>query len=205
MILLVEKIFLRFVAINFHRKALHDRLAENRLGLKALDRLSQTSPPPSRGPGRHRKSAGLGHKSPNGSFSALNRFKAENGELGANPAGSGAATPSSISPAREKGSPIPEPQMPTMGHGKKAHARGEGKRRRRKALASVIVDQVSGAIGQLALKDSQLNKGADYSGLYSARKLARKLFMQLSDVHPPRNHLLVEGMSIFDLCCFSCF
>ncbi|EIN06056.1 hypothetical protein PUNSTDRAFT_136850 [Punctularia strigosozonata HHB-11173 SS5] len=182
MILLVEKIFLRAVAINFHRKALHDRLAENRFGLKALDRLSQTTPPPSRGVGRYRK--GVGHKSPNGSMSALKQFKDDHKELGANPARSEAETPSSLSPMREKGSPSPQQQQQDL--------RNEGRRRRRKALASIIVDQVGGAIGQIALKDSELNKGADYSGLYSARKLARKLFMQLSDVHPPRNHLLVE-------------
>ena len=39
-ILFVEKVFLQFVAINFHQKALADRLAANRLGLRALDRLS---------------------------------------------------------------------------------------------------------------------------------------------------------------------
>lgn len=39
-ILFVEKLCLQWVAINFHQKALADRLAENQLGLKALDRLS---------------------------------------------------------------------------------------------------------------------------------------------------------------------
>ncbi|KAG1752650.1 Mechanosensitive ion channel-domain-containing protein [Suillus paluster] len=45
-ILLVEKLFLRFVAINFHQRALADRLAENRMGLKALDHLSNAQPAP---------------------------------------------------------------------------------------------------------------------------------------------------------------
>ena len=39
-ILFAEKLCLQWVAINFHQKALADRLAENQLGLKALDRLS---------------------------------------------------------------------------------------------------------------------------------------------------------------------
>ncbi|KIY52928.1 hypothetical protein FISHEDRAFT_63582 [Fistulina hepatica ATCC 64428] len=39
-IIFVEKLFLHYVASNFHERALADRLAENRLGLKALDRLS---------------------------------------------------------------------------------------------------------------------------------------------------------------------
>ncbi|CUA74641.1 Mechanosensitive ion channel protein 9 [Rhizoctonia solani] len=42
-ILLVEKLFLQFVAIRFHEEALADRLAENHLGLKALDRLSNAA------------------------------------------------------------------------------------------------------------------------------------------------------------------
>lgn len=36
----MEKLCLQWVAVNFHQKALADRLAENQLGLKALDRLS---------------------------------------------------------------------------------------------------------------------------------------------------------------------
>lgn len=43
-IVFVEKLFLNFVAINFHQKALADRLEENRLGLKALDSLSKAQP-----------------------------------------------------------------------------------------------------------------------------------------------------------------
>ncbi|KAF8597680.1 hypothetical protein BDV93DRAFT_610282 [Ceratobasidium sp. AG-I] len=42
-ILLVEKLFLQFVAIKFHEEALADRLAENHLALKALDRLSNAT------------------------------------------------------------------------------------------------------------------------------------------------------------------
>ena len=43
-IVFVEKLFLNFVAINFHQKALADRLEENRLGLKVLDSLSKAHP-----------------------------------------------------------------------------------------------------------------------------------------------------------------
>jgi hypothetical protein len=43
-IVFVEKLFLNIVAINFHQKALADRLEENRLGLKALDSLSKAQP-----------------------------------------------------------------------------------------------------------------------------------------------------------------
>lgn len=61
-------------------------------------------------------------------------------------------------------------------------------------MASIIVDQVGGAIGQVALKDSKFHKKGDLGSLESARKLARKLFIALSDVHPTRSHLVVEGI-----------
>lgn len=58
-IIFVEKLFLQFVAINFHEKALAERIAENQLGLKALDHLSDA-------PITQTKKAGLrkGMKSP---------------------------------------------------------------------------------------------------------------------------------------------
>lgn len=54
--------------------------------------------------------------------------------------------------------------------------------------------QVSGAIGQVALKNSKFNREGEIGGLHSARRLARKLFSVLSNVSPPRSHLIVEGM-----------
>lgn len=57
-IIFVEKLFLNFVAINFHQKALADRLEENRLGLKALDSLSKAQPVASKKPPHHKR----GHK-----------------------------------------------------------------------------------------------------------------------------------------------
>lgn len=54
-IIFVEKLFLNFVAINFHQKALADRLEENRLGLKALDSLSKAQPVASKKPPHHRR------------------------------------------------------------------------------------------------------------------------------------------------------
>ncbi len=43
-VLLAEKVFVQYVAIQFHKKALSDRLETNRLGLKALDHLSNADP-----------------------------------------------------------------------------------------------------------------------------------------------------------------
>ncbi|KAH6914178.1 Mechanosensitive ion channel-domain-containing protein [Coprinopsis sp. MPI-PUGE-AT-0042] len=66
-------------------------------------------------------------------------------------------------------------------------------RKQNKNVANVIVDQVGGAIAQVALKDSKFNKNVvDIGGVHSARKLARKLFAALSAVNPPRSHLVVE-------------
>jgi len=117
-ILFVEKLFLHFVAINFHEKALADRIAENQLGLKALDRLSNAQPvTPSRRPNNRR-----GHKSSR-SLNALDSLprsqkeeprSAEIGVQEPSPTGSKLFTP------KPSGHP----------------------RRRRKNVTSIIVDQV---------------------------------------------------------------
>lgn len=165
MIILVEKVFLNFVAINFHRKALAERLVENKIGLEALDRLSNVHPASNKSAWKkkgHRQSSSAdllhkGHGNGQGSGSS-----------------SGSATP------ENKGK------------------RGLGLRRRKKAVTSVIIDQVGEAIGQVALKDSRLHRRGEYGSLDSARKLAKKLFMSLSDVCPPRDYLIVEGQASFE-------
>ena len=164
MIILVEKVFLNFVSINFHRKALSERLAENKIGLGALDRLSNVHPASNKSiwkkKGHHHSSSvdilHKGHKHGQGSGSSLDPTTPEN-------------------------------------DGKK---RGLGTRRRKKPVTAVIIDQVGEAIGQVALKDSRLYRSGVYGSLDSARKLAKKLFLSLSDVHPPRNYLIVEGENI---------
>ncbi|KAI0313274.1 hypothetical protein OF83DRAFT_1165648 [Amylostereum chailletii] len=166
-ILLVEKICLHFVAINFHQKALADRLAENRLGLKALDRLSNAEP------ARPKKNPYIrkGHKS--GSFGTASAFfgrEKKDAQADIN------------NPASTNGVSTPTPSQSVAAR----------KRHRKKTIAAVIVDQVGDAIGQVALKDSRFNRGQGLGDLVSARKLARKLFSALSDVYPPRQHLVVE-------------
>jgi hypothetical protein len=179
----VEKLFLRFVAINFHQRALADRLAENRLGLKALDRLSNAHPAstPRRAP--------YGRKEHRSAFSSTGA-----------PAEAGGPTSSrtqqkdapDVSPLQEK------PQATATHHHdpeKKRHglSRAETRRRRRRFMASIIVDHVSGAIGQVALKNSKFHKEGELGGLHSARRLARKLFESLNATSPGRSYLIVEG------------
>ncbi|KAJ7188741.1 Mechanosensitive ion channel-domain-containing protein [Mycena filopes] len=155
-ILFFEKLFLRFVAINFHQKALADRLAENRLGLRALDRLSNAQPAPKKPPYAKR-----GRKTPTGSvdFSAL--------------------------PLKPEGDAATAEKPGRSNIVKRDSAR---KQRRRMAMSNIIVD----TIGQVALKNSRFNREGELNNLSSARKLARKLFGALSDVYPPRSHLIVE-------------
>ncbi|KAH7931249.1 hypothetical protein BV22DRAFT_1027481 [Leucogyrophana mollusca] len=184
-ILFAEKLFLRFVAINYHQTALADRLAENRLGLKALDRLSNAQPAVAKKTPYTKK----GHKSALSSFGTSLDLSAFQGGRH----NKGASTPdvqgsTNVSPVQEK-----------LEHGHKhggttnsRTSRAETKRRRRKFMTSIIVDQVSGAIGQVALKNSKFHREGDISSLHSARRLAKKLFGALSVVSPGRSHLVVE-------------
>jgi hypothetical protein len=172
--MLVEKTFLQFVAISFHRKALADRLAENQLGLKALDRLSNAQPAPVKRPPHSTR----GHKHRTMASVGFSARKATNEEL-------------SNGRTSAPGSPIPDEKSGHLTRHRSGHA--ERKRKRRKAMASIIVDQVGSAIGQVTLKDSKFNRQGDMGGLSSARRLARKLFASLSDVTPRRSHLVVDG------------
>lgn len=185
LILLVEKIFLQFVAISFHRKALADRLSENRLGLKALDRLSNAQPAPQKKSPYMKK----GHKSHQGSsydFAGLmGGRKSTHHDHDHDTDGGRNSTVGSPDGADEK--------HKRPGHGRKRSGHAERKQKRRKAMASIIVDQVGSAIGQVTLKNSKFNREGEMGGLSSARRLARKLFGALSDVTPHRSHLVVEG------------
>jgi hypothetical protein len=188
LLLLSEKIFLRYVAINYHETALAERLVENRLGLKALDRLSNAQPVISKKPAYAAGNA-RGHKT--------NRSSIGLGFLGGGSGGrivvASTSTSENNSPVNEK--PTDGPATPKDRRKEKndrKQKREENKERRKKALAAIVVDQIGAAIGEVALKNSQFNKGNDFNNLHSARKLAQKLFEALSDVMPPRSHLIVD-------------
>jgi hypothetical protein len=196
----VEKLFLRFVAINFHQRALADRLGENRLGLKALDRLSNAQPAPV----KKTPYAKRGHL---GSFGAAFDLSAFPGRGHRQDETDGPATgQASVAFASdpEKNEPVLEKNEQEAHHHHHHHhhrsdekrhtTRAETNRRRKKFMATIVIDQLTGAIGQVALKNSKLHRGADIHGLDSARKLAKKLFDALSVTSPGRSHLVVEGM-----------
>ena len=164
LLLLAEKIFLRYVTINFHRRALADRLAENQTGLRALDRLSSASPSPS----ARRNPYGQpvwrrGHRS--GSPSAHFTLGGTHSNTGS----------SSSSPVTEK----PEEEKMHQKHEKHEREKELHKRKHR-PMAAVIVDN--------------LIKKQDREGQaqYSASKLARKLFAQLSSIHTPKQYLEIK-------------
>ncbi|PFH45314.1 hypothetical protein AMATHDRAFT_71842 [Amanita thiersii Skay4041] len=167
-VFLVEKLFLHFIAMNFHQKSLAERLAENKLGLKALERLSNAQPTLKKNMYWKR-----GHKGPGslGTSAAVS--------IGQDCGQSNHGNDQKTSEMNEKGT--------LMTYLKPKRQPGKSK-----PMASVIVDQVSEAIEHVALKNSRINKEGEIGGLSSARKLARKLFSVLSDVAPPRTHLLVE-------------
>lgn len=194
-ILLVEKLFLRFVAINFHQHALADRLAENRLGLKALDHLSNAQPAPvKKNPYAKR---GNRHLSSFGTPFDLSFQGKGHRQDETDGAATGQTNMGFPSTTHEKNEPVHEKNEHEAHHRpqKKRHAsRAESNRRRKKFMATIVIDQLTGAIGQVALKNSKLHRGGDIHGLDSARKLAKKLFDALSVTSPGRSHLVVEGM-----------
>ncbi|PIL25025.1 hypothetical protein GSI_12913 [Ganoderma sinense ZZ0214-1] len=156
LLVLAEKAFLRYVAINFHRKALADRIAENQLGLRALDRLSNAHPAPK----KNMYSGKKGHRSRGSSLDILG--------MGGEKGGVSGSTSGSSSPTEKE----------------KKQTKKQAKKQRRNLVASVIVDQLGGALEQVTQ--------SQFGSLASAGKLARKLFSTLSDVHPSRKYLIVD-------------
>lgn len=187
-ILFAEKLFLRFVAINFHQHALADRLAENRMGLRALDHLSNAQPAPAKKSPNVKK----GHKNALSSFGTAFDLTAFHGKGHRRDETDGTAsgqTSTAATPVLEKNEHEAHHHRSDK---KRRTSRAETKRRRKKYMATVVVDQLTGAIGQVALKNSNFNRGGDLYALDSARKLARKLFHALSVTSPGRSHLVVE-------------
>lgn len=168
-ILLAEKVFLQFVAINFHQKALAARLAENRLGLRALDRLSSAEPRR-----RHGHATDLSHK------------KASSADLNHTPGVTPGVSPIDSSSGLANAAKA-DAVLNSISNTVNSAKPNASKNRRKKAMATLISDAIGGAIGQVALKNSKLNR--DMGGLHSARRLARKLFSALNN---ERDFLIVD-------------
>jgi hypothetical protein len=136
LLLLAEKVFLRYVAINYHETALAERLAENRLGLKALDRLSNAHPVVTKKP-PYAAGTARGHKT-NRSSIGLGFLGGAGGARNVVPSGS---TSESNSPIDDKaGSRAASPPKHSGQKKEKAgrrQQRHENKERRKKALAAI--------------------------------------------------------------------
>lgn len=177
---------MQYVAIQFHKKALAERLAENRLALKALDRLSNAQVIPNKKGittifGRRK---GHAKDSPDSSrVGSTDKLRLPRSRAG-----------TMIMSEDEFAYEKHDEAKPLKGGEKRAHKREQKKKR--KTMRKLLLDQLGDAIGQLALKDSKLNKDFEVNGLYSARRLARKLFVNLNATDPQRDHLLVKGPSI---------
>lgn len=123
-ILFVEKLCLQWVAINFHQKALADRLAENQLGLRALDRLSN-APAMTATKKSHTK---RGHKA-TGSTATF--------DLLSNP------HPSPLGGSKTTETPLRKGHdIPPLDETKNFPKSNRLPKRRKKKMASVIVDHV---------------------------------------------------------------
>ena len=187
---------MNFVAINFHQKALADRLEENRRGLKALDSLSKAHPV---APKKHPHHKQRGHKGMSTVASMDFATLPHQGEQQYDTVDVSTTRGHHTTLADDSGT-----------FSSKSSTRLQPKRRTKK-VTSVIVNQVrhltfptfnrffclttflikvGEAIGQFALKNSKFYKQGDFTGLDSARKLARKLFSVLKLT---KSHLVVEG------------
>lgn len=122
-ILLAENLFLQFVAINFHEKALAERLGLNRLALKALDRLSNAQPPNVKKPAHHK------HNSYGGSASMDPFHTPQRGHK------NGQTT-------TIDGVPLLAESYPPLSDRHDNRRSNIRRRKEHKAMASVIVDQV---------------------------------------------------------------
>ncbi|KAJ9476069.1 Small-conductance mechanosensitive channel protein [Pseudozyma hubeiensis] len=178
-ILLVEKVALQFVAINFHKTAVKDRLEQNQKALKALDKLHESKYLMQKrrfNPMRSRP-ASPGYKQAYGGQHAAKQSRD----------GLGGYFPTSQQPdangeKQADGQHHPHHNHPHMHlhrhDGTHTPTEHETQKRERKTK---VAAQISDAIAMATMKDSKLYKGSQIGSQRSARKLAKLLFTNLSD------------------------
>ncbi|UZJ55845.1 hypothetical protein CBS101457_005165 [Exobasidium rhododendri] len=170
-IVLVEKLLLQIVAINFHKTALKDRLESNQGALKALDALHDSKYLASgyndrRQTGQWAKSLGgfvtggsragtpgVGHASRPSRDIFAGYFNNQQHQP------SGKKTPSSADSPQNK--------------------RGTGTPTEKEARKANFANQLSDALATATMKNSRLYRGKTAKSQLSARKLAKKLFTAL--------------------------
>src|SRR5258705_8060101 len=122
-VLFIEKLFLQFVAINFHEEALAERIAESKLGLKALDHLSNA--PITHAKKSPRKLEGMKNPTPL-NYSNAGRIEKED------------SLATEIFPVKEEdNSNVKNDRSPSL-----IPSSQKKRKKKRKNVTSVIVDQV---------------------------------------------------------------
>ncbi|CDS01085.1 hypothetical protein, partial [Sporisorium scitamineum] len=179
-ILLVEKVALQFVAINFHKTAVKDRLEQNQKALKALDKLHESKYLMQKrrfNPIRSRP-VSPGYKQAYGQHAA----KQSRDGLGGYFAPPQQADTNAHSQVAEKHGAEHHHHHPHMhlhrNDGTHTPTEREVQKRERKTN---VASQISEAIAMATMKGSKLYKGNQIGSQRSARKLAKLLFNNLSD------------------------
>lgn len=182
-ILLVEKVALQFIAINFHKTAVKDRLEQNQKALKALDKLHESKYLMQKrrfNPMRSRP-VSPGYKQAYGQHAA----KQSRDGLGGYFAPPQQADAHAQSQAGEKTATAEHqhhhhhPHM-HMHRNDGTHTPTEREVQKRERKTNVA-SQISEAIAMATMKGSKLYKGNQIGSQRSARKLAKLLFNNLSD------------------------
>lgn len=175
-ILLVEKIALQFVAINFHKTAVKDRLEQNQQALKALDKLHDSKYLQQRrrfNPMRSRP-ASPGYK------------QAYDGQRKQSRDGLGGYFPPADNSEEARVNAEKEshnrhfPSMHLHHHTDGTNSPSDHEKRKTFRKANLAA-QISEAVAMATLKDSKLYKGTQLGSQRSARKLAKLLFTNLAD------------------------
>ncbi|SNX87399.1 uncharacterized protein MEPE_06109 [Melanopsichium pennsylvanicum] len=173
-ILLAEKVALQFVAINFHKTAVKDRLDQNQKALRALDKLHESKYLQQRrrfNPMRSRP-ASPGYKQAYGQHAAKHSRDGLGGYF--------APSQQTDTNAQVQEGEKRHSHMGLHRHHEGTHVPTEHEARKRERKANLAL-QISEAIAMATLKDSKLYKGNQIGSQRSARKLAKVLFTNLSD------------------------
>lgn len=177
-ILLVEKVILQFIAINFHKTAVKDRLEQNQKALKALDKLHESkylmqkrrfNPMRSRPVSPGFKQAYGGQHSAKQSRDGLGGYFPAAQQADSNPEKRANA---------QNLHHHPHMHLHRNDDGTRTPTEHETQKRERKTN---VAAQISDAIAMATMKDSKLYKGSQLGSQRSARKLAKLLFTNLSD------------------------
>lgn len=179
-ILLVEKVALQFIAINFHKTAVKDRLEQNQNALKALDKLHESKYLMHKhtrtrfNPMRSRP-ASPGYKHAYSQHAAKQSRDGLGGYFAA-PQQADAATAAQSEEKLASGH-----HHHFSMHRNRDGAQPSEHQARKNDRKTNIASQISEAIAMATMKDSKLYKGSQLGSQRSARKLAKLLFNNLSD------------------------